>query len=313
MRYYRSQRGVALITALLVVSLATVLAVALVDRLHLDISRSENIIHHEQSYLYALSLENIAHLLLQGDAQASDYDSREEIELANQYLSAPMEGGEIVGEIIDLQGRFNLNNLSPELNSDHARDREIFMRLLSQLELDRNLVTAIVDWLDSDSQTSIPGGAENDYYLAFEQSYRAANTLLVSPSELRMIRGFEKDETYAALEPFIIALPKVTSININTAPAEVLKSLDETITDDDVTDIVARQENEPFEDIQAFKTYMETDRNKKNFSSAGMTVVSDYFLLSSDTRIGRGKVLLYSIFQRDKNGSLVVSRSQGAW
>ena len=77
----------------------------------------------------------------------------------------------------------------------------------------------------------------------------------------------------------------------------MLKSLDENMTDDDANSIAERQQDEPFEDIQAFKTYMEKDRNKKDFSTAGMAVASDYFLLTSDTRIGRGKVILYSIFQ----------------
>ncbi len=48
------QQGVALVTALLVVALATVASVGMATRLHVDVRRSANLIHGEQSYAYAL-------------------------------------------------------------------------------------------------------------------------------------------------------------------------------------------------------------------------------------------------------------------
>jgi len=49
------QRGVALVTALLVVSLATVAAVAMATRLHVDVRRTGNLLHGEQAYAYAVA------------------------------------------------------------------------------------------------------------------------------------------------------------------------------------------------------------------------------------------------------------------
>ena len=51
MRTAERQRGVALITALLVVALATVAAVAMATRQQLDIRRTGNLLHGEQAYL----------------------------------------------------------------------------------------------------------------------------------------------------------------------------------------------------------------------------------------------------------------------
>ena len=54
------QQGVALVTALLVVALATVAAVAMATRLHVDVRRTANLVHGEQSYAYALAAESWA-------------------------------------------------------------------------------------------------------------------------------------------------------------------------------------------------------------------------------------------------------------
>lgn len=51
------QTGVALITAMLVVALASVAAVAMTSRQQLDIRRTGNILHADQAYLYALGGE----------------------------------------------------------------------------------------------------------------------------------------------------------------------------------------------------------------------------------------------------------------
>ena len=59
---------------------------------------------------------------------------------------------------------------------------------------------------------------------------------------------------------------------------------------------------------------MQTTLKKKNFVTNGMTIETDYFLLNAYAEIGRGKVHLYSIIQRnDKGDGIIIQRSQGAW
>jgi len=322
MHRVKHQSGVALVTAILIVALASVLAATLLKRLNLDISRTQNIIQNEQAYLYTLGSEIIATAVLAQDAKDSKHDSLDEY-WAMQLPPNPVEGGHISGTLEDLQGKFNLNNLSKVINSKHQQsDLALFQRLLVKLELDKDLANAVVDWLDEDVQSSIPGGAENDYYIGLEKPYRAGNTLLASPSELRQIKGFEKDKIYSTLLPYISTLPVATSININTAPEEVLKSLSAKLKDDDVDKIIERlatdtedlSNSEPFEDISDFESFMRQNTSIKDFKAENMGVSTNYFLLTSIAEIGRGRVTLYSIIQRDDENALhVVSRSQGAW
>ncbi len=316
----KQQTGVALVTALLVVAIAVVLATSLVDELHLDLRRTENMIHNEQTYLYTLGAENWAQAVLVQDFKDSKYDSLQE-NWANQLPPMPVEGGQVAGQLMDLQGRFNLNNLSQAINNKFDADLDRFKRLLKELELNPELADAVVDWLDDDLVTRIPEGAEDDYYIGLEHPYRTANSLMVSPSELRLVKGFNQGNIFDTLAPFICTLPESTLININTASAEVLKSLSEDISSDDVTKIIEYRDGDPeLDNAEAFKTlddfqaYMQQQLDKKKFSTEGMTVSTDYFLLNSQAAIGRGRVQLYStILRTPQGGTDIISRSQGSW
>jgi len=94
--------------------------------------------------------------------------------------------------------------------------------------LNGDLSQAIIDWIDDDNgqaKTTIPDGAEDGYYMNLATPYRTANTPLQSVSELRLIKGFEDNKTYEAIAPLVCAFGVPASINVNTAPEEVLNSL----------------------------------------------------------------------------------------
>ncbi|TNF36929.1 MAG: general secretion pathway protein GspK, partial [Gammaproteobacteria bacterium] len=248
-------------------------------------------------------------------------DSMDQLDAANAYLAAPVEGGEVTGLVSDLQAKFNLNNLSRTLNaSGFQRELERFNRLLGVLQLDNTLGNAVVDWLDADVETSIPNGAEDDYYYAQQPPYRAANTLMSSPSELRLIRGFHESEIFDKILPFVATLPVVTAININTAPAEVLKSLTTDITDDDVNQIIQQRggenasEGQAFESADDFKNYMQGTLKKENFPMDGIATASDYFMMQTNAHVGQGQVRLNSVIQRDQQGNArIINRALGNW
>lgn len=313
------QQGVALITALMIVAIAVILAASLLDELHLDRQRTYNIINNEQAYIYGLGAEIIAKAGLKLDRENNKYDSLNEL-WAQPTPPYPVEGGHIAATLEDLQGRFNLNNLSPTLNNNYQQDLQRFRRLLTTLQLDPQLADAVLDWLDQDLTTTVPGGAEDDYYMSLIKPYRSANNLMTSPSELRSIKGFIDKDVYETIEPFVCTLPVVTSININTASSEVLQSASDNITASDVENILKERDGEPdnpdddspFKDIKDFTELMK--KKDKDFTADGMRIDTEYFLLSSYIEAGRGKVRLYSILQRDDKGnSTIISRSQGAW
>ena len=183
------QRGVALLTALLVVSLATVAAVAMATRQHVDVRRTGNLLHGEQAYAYALAAESWARVIMDRDAEDSSIDTLEE-DWAFALPPISVEGGFVDGRITDLQGRFNINNLVGVKGAPSEADRDYFNRLLVVLDLDPALTNALLDWLDADIDARYPDGAEDDTYLLNNPPYRAANRPLSSVSELGLVKGF---------------------------------------------------------------------------------------------------------------------------
>jgi len=347
MNLFQQQKGVALVTALLVVTIAVVIAAELVDQLHYDTRRTENMIHNEQAYLYSIEAENIAIQTLQDDRTQNNYDNFTDTwaeatiaALTDEPLVLPIEGGEVSGEIRDLQSRFNLNNMSKQLNTNYQQSVTQFRRLLQALGINTGLADGVVDWLDTGIEVEPTAyGAEDDYYIGLLKPYRAANGLMASASELRMVKGFNEEANYDKLVNYIVALPQVTAINVNTAPAKVLESLSDDITASEADEIIKRTganiifdtinssnnqasaslnlndmaSLDPYESINDFQSHMK-ELDKKNFTADNtMSISSDYFQLQSFTKVGRGQVTLYSTIQRSTSGSRVIQRSQGAW
>ena len=291
-----NQRGVALVTALLVVSLATVAAVAMATRLQVDVRRTGNLLHGEQAYAYALAAESWAEVILRRDADDSKIDTLAE-DWATALPPIAVEGGFVSGRIEDLQGRFNVNNLVGPDGKPSEPDLEYFKRLLGLLEIERGLAMALLDWIDADINASFPGGDEDDIYLLQEPPYRAANRPLVSTSELRLVKGYGP-EIIALLEPYITALPDPTARNVNTASPVVLQALHADLGAIDAEQIVDARGEEGFTELEAF---LALDALAGLQLDVDVDIKSGWFNILTDVRIGRGQAQLESRLQRDGN------------
>ncbi len=330
------QKGIALITSLLIVTLASTAAVTITAQLQREIRRSGNMLHHDQAYIYALAAEDFARYGLKLDHDAGKTDHLNELWHIIP-VSEEIEGGTLEGKLKDLQGLFNINNLANKKDADLQR----FKRLLTNLQLTNEeilqVTASLQDWMDEDQTSALAYGAEDDYYQGLaepDRPYLAGNRLLSHLSELRLIKGFSTElltklrinpsydeETGEPLPPVFTALPEYTELNINTAPAEVLKSLDIKITDEIAQQIINRRDGSvleggdvtPFESIDDFKKYLESIAIK-NANVESLSVSTQYFLLNAKTTIGQMTMNLYSQLKRDDKGiSTVVSRSQGVY
>jgi len=301
----RYQHGVALITALLVVALATIAAVSMATRQQLDIRRTGSLLHGEQAYSYVLGAESWAQVVLARDLRESAIDTLEE-DWSTQPPVSVVEGGSIFGRIIDLQGRFNVNNLVA--GGDPENDAiERFKRLLKLLELDETLADPLIDWIDADIDVRFPDGAEDETYLLLDTPYRAANQPLADISELRLVKGYSA-EVLEKLRPFIVALPEVTSINVNTAGAEVLSTIAEDLSTSDGEALVEARGEEGFESVDSI--LQDTTLAGKNVPAASLSVTSQWFLMVSESNIGDGRARLASLIQRTPQAVLVVRRQR---
>jgi general secretion pathway protein K len=290
------QRGVALVTALLVVSLATIAAVAMATRLQVDVRRTGNLLHGEQAYAYALAAESWAEVILRRDAEDSKIDTLGE-NWATALPPIAVEGGFVSGRIEDLQGRFNLNNLVGADGKPSVPDLEYFKRLLVLLEVEPGLATALLDWIDADINATLPDGAEDDVYLLEDPPYRTANRPLVSTSELRLVKGFNP-EIIALLEPFITALPGSTALNVNTASPLVLQALHAELATMDAEQIIEARGEDGFPELEAF---LALDALAGLQLDVDVDIKSAWFSVLTDVRIGRGQAQLESRLQRTGN------------
>lgn len=304
------QGGVALLTAVLIVALATILATRIGFDSALEQRRSAGIMLVDQGFQVALGAEAWAAKYLRDDASDSQDDHLAE-RWATPIPPIPIDGGQIEGTIEDLSGRFNLNSVvDDQLEADPEGVRE-FRNLLVLLELEPKWADVLVDWIDGDT-TPNAQGAEDDVYLSQAPPYRAANMPITSVSELLALPEFGQ-ERYQRLRPFVTALPIGTRINVCTAPGLVLDALFETNHREYSLDpeLIARQrENGCHPRLQAFQSTIEAQYTQAvNDRTADST---QYFALRAFITIGTSEFSLYSLLHRANGQVRPVMRNFGA-
>ncbi|MCW8919198.1 MAG: type II secretion system minor pseudopilin GspK [Gammaproteobacteria bacterium] len=318
----RRQGGVALINALLVVALATSVAVAMVSRQQFDIRRTGNLLQAGQAGLYADGVEVWASQVLRRDRQENRRDHREET-WATILPPMPVAGGSIAGYIDDLQGRFNLNSLVVAGQPDPEAVAQ-FQRLLAVLRegnpaqaprLSLELAAVVIDWIDADQEITFPGGAEDETYMRHEQPYRTANGPLHSPTELLLLEGVDA-QLYQLLRPHVTALPVEgapgTRINVNTATPEVLRSLVEGMSPGDAEALIEGRGAEGYADVAAFLA--QEALAGRALQAERLTVASEYFLVVGQVQFGALSQQRHSVLQRDATGaSRTLMRAQGTY
>lgn len=302
---YGQQQGVALVTALLVVAIATVAAVAMVNRQQLDIRRTGSLLHGEQAWAYVVGAENWAVVVLRRDREDSKIDTLGE-DWSTQPPVSFVEGGSIIGRLIDLQGRFNVNNLVSGGGANVA-NIDYYKRLLRLLDLEEELADALVDWIDDDINVRFPDGAEDENYLLLETPYRVSNRPLADISELRLVKGYTA-EVVARLQPYLVALPEPTPINVNTADAVLLAALDADLGLSDGEALVEARGEDGYESVDSFKN--QPALNAKQVDDSLLSVETRWFLMVSQADIGQGRARLASLIQRTDDALRVVRRQR---
>jgi general secretion pathway protein K len=307
----RRCRGVALITVLLVVAIATILAVGMVRSQHMALERAGGLFSQDQAMLYTQGAEDFARELLRQDYD-DDKHGNHMVDhpgeaWAQPFPPFPVDGGVVNARITDLQGRFNVNRLW----HDNAPDPEaaaIFQRLLRNLDLPQTLVPALTDWLDADGDPSGADGAEDDFYSRLEVPYRAANQPLADISELLLVKGFTPD-VVAKLRPHVCALPGSALINVNTADPVVLSALVDGLSMHNAEDVSSQRPAKGYASVDDFlsgSVFNGLDSGEKSSLRSELDVRTHYFRLLTDADIGGRHSVLYAVIARSDSGTLQV-------
>ncbi|MCU4386907.1 general secretion pathway protein GspK [Acinetobacter haemolyticus] len=305
MRNIRSQHGVALLTILVMVALATILAATIAKRQSNSAENTGYLMRQNQSLLYAKSAEAFfAELLIQDNESGKNIDHLQE-SWAKPMPAFPVEDGYVSGRLVDESGKFNLNNL---LKSDGSVDdsaRRWFERLLQRVGLPAELSQAVIDWQDSDDEPTGAMGAESNYYQGLEPAYLTPNTRFHSIEELKLVRGFE-GKNYDLIKNYISALPEPTKVNINTAPALLLASIDPRVDVNTVDqELKAKQANLTYfsslDDLWKINAFSGIEEQNKTDAAAWLDTKSDYFTALIEVVLSeRKRQFTSAIYRKDK-------------
>lgn len=302
MQELKKARGAALLTALFIMTLVAIVAVAMSTRLQLDIYRTRLII--TQDKLYLTSEVVLFWAIEELSTKKNEFTKANKQGVVLQFpakmrnLADPIQ---VTGVLYDLQSRFNLNNL---LEKKYTVS---FLKLLSTLLPDLQdkeqlqLVRAIQHWL-LPFNLALGKDEYTSYYLGQKPPYYPAHQLLASTSELRLIKMVNAP-LYQTLQPFIIALPELTPININTAPLKVMMSLGNGLNQAQANELIAMRKEEGIKDLKEVAELI----NKMNLPLAQITIDSRYFLSAATVSSDEYKLVVYTLLKRTRDNNGLIS------
>lgn len=290
------QTGSALITALFIMTIVAIMAMAMALYLQISIRRSELLINTNKLYYSIGAVKYWASNLLLMDAKQQNNDiifDQLPQDFTPTDVGLTLDNGIILqGKINDLQARFNINNL---LDSNYIASFSQLIKIVipsidssTAQQITDNITRALISKQHS-------GTGENNKSLIMVSSSNNPR-LFASVTELRMIPGISP-AILQQLLPYISALPETTAININTAPEQVLMCLGKGLSRDQVALIIRlRDSNNGFKSLAQFTS--SPGIQALNIPAQETTVSSNYFLLQATARLGVQKLTLFDIINR---------------
>ena len=304
----RQQRGIALLVAILLVALGTIIAAAVAYENATAARRGTATYAFDQALLIAQGAEALAayglRQIQQSDTSHTTYPA--------QGWGKPLGPMEVVPGVMleasleDLQGRFNLNNLvKPDMQPDPVQ-LQAFIQLLAMSGVETKWAGYLVDWIDGDITPSNPDGAEDSVYMGQTPPYRTANRYITSTSELLALPGFGRDR-YLKLAPYVTALPygaSGTPVNICSAPDRVLNAY--LGHQDFDADSLAKNRADAPGCFPTKRDYEAAFADQKLLAQVRpkTALVSSYFRLTSFITIGSAEFNLYSLLFQDGSGKV---------
>jgi general secretion pathway protein K len=304
-RQLARQQGVAVITALLLTTLAVTIVASLFWQQQVQVRSMENQrLHLQTKWILRGALELSSLILKSRTGQAAQITTLDQVwttPLAETRLDQYIERERVQNEVFDatLSGgmsdataRYNLTLLAA--NGARDPDQEaIFKRLLSNLQLDPALAVKVAQMVASASPVApIPPA-------------RVASNVpmgLVQVDDLLAISGITKD-IVDRLREFVIVLPATAQVNLNTASAEVLSALLQNCSVSQARAIVEKRKQVPalspanFTVLNPGMTFMD---------NAPVDVKSSYFLARSRIRLDRAALDAESLIESNLGGQTTV-------
>lgn len=299
-RLLSRQRGVAVITALLLTTLAITIVASLFWQQQVQVRSIENQRLQLQKQWILRGALDWARLILREDLRITkEVDHLDEpwaVPLAETRLDQYVENARaesdvpdatLSGSIIDAQSRFNLTNLYQD-GEIKPVEVAVFARLLNYLQLNQGLAQATATMMASAQTGKSGAGAVSTQAAAQPMNITQVDDLLAVP-------GFTP-EILAKLKDFVVVLPKPTQINVNTAPAEVLAARIDKLSLAEADVRVRARKNAWFTKTDDF-TQLVPGKDLGSGSSQ-ISVKTDYFLVNGTVRLNRAGMEMQALILR---------------
>ena len=314
MRRY-DERGVALLLALLVLALLVALILEFDAEARREYRDAAAFRDNFKATILTRAAVQAARAVLQQDL-LKDKQAGKFYDATTDLWAFPIQkyaigDGLLTAQIEDERSKLNLNDLAATGDPTVRKVKILRVkRLFEFLQINPDLVDAIVDWVDSDDVPE-PAGAETLYYQSLRPAYRTANTPLQTVREIRLIKGITP-EIVEKLLRYVTVYPQEgeSRVNINTADILVLQALDPRITQAMAGEIVQGRPFITIQDLDRVGSFAEIGKElrllnvydvKSNYFSARMsltvneTTKSGALVLQRDEGTGNSNVIYFRV------------------
>ncbi len=300
---HQLQRGVAVVTALLLTTLAITIVSSLFWQQQVQVRSIENQRLKLQEQWILRGALDWASLILREDAKYSSVDTLDEpwaVPLADTRLDQYVDDGHadadisdatLSGSISDAQARYNLTNLCTG-GAINPVEIAVFKQLLNNAGIDPALAQATADQMAAAQRNPAanPAGRDNP------SGVQPMN--LTQADDLLAVPGFTP-EILGKLKKYVVFLPIPTPININTAPAEVLAARIGGLSLDDANALVKSRNTASFRNLADFA--LRLPGKPLSVSPGEASVTTNYFLVNGKVSMSRSGLEVQALIER--NGS----------
>ncbi|MEK9775914.1 MAG: type II secretion system minor pseudopilin GspK [Quisquiliibacterium sp.] len=293
--FRRNQEGAAIVAALLIVTLATTVVAGLFVRENVTLRSAENRQALAQSRWIERAAIDWARVILRADARAGVVDHLGEpwaVPVAQTELDETVSPGTqigrtsrpatLAGQMIDAQSRLNLNSLIAS-GQVVEKQLEALRRLFEFLGIGASKADTVLERVRR-AQPRVQEG----------KTLPALQPPLLRLTDLMALPGFDA-QSVERLREFAVVLPRPSSVNVNTAPAEVMAAMVPELDLIGARRFVAQRERTYFRNLGQASALID---GQPVLSPALMGVASNYFLVRGMVRFERVESLSETLLER---------------
>jgi general secretion pathway protein K len=320
----QAQRGVVLLSVLLILALLSALVYQLMSRHSLLIAQARQTFAGDQALSFALGGEAFARQLLFQDwsETGQGVDTLQE-SWAQPLAPFEVDNGFLEVQIRDLNSCFNLNSLletqgnrpgeqggnqpapapippatTGNSNSPVQNNLTRFKTLLRNQNIPETVADVWKDWIDADEEIS-GFGAEDGEYLLYPVPYRSANQAAMHVSELALLRDIEPEYLQILSQVTCVLPVSDLKLNVNTADAATLASLSPSLSESQMQALT--------ESLREYESVAAVTSEYPDLvpAASALTVTSSYFEILVRAQVDDSLVETASVLHRDaENGTI---------